>query len=74
MKWEIWDDSDELGTSYSCFPVSSVSAAACMNPNAKLLHTFEASSWNEAMTKQNELMDWGPYTTPLEEDIFYDKG
>lgn len=37
-------------------------------PDAVLLHTFEASSWNDAHRKRNELMGWGPYRPMLRAD------
>lgn len=65
MIFEVWDDREVHGE-IAMFPRDSAENRALLSPSAKLLHTFEADGWEEAMTKYHELMQWEPYK-PLDD-------
>ncbi len=64
MKYELWQTEDEPGKveSYSFFPENNESARQLLEPNAKLIWTAEAGSFNEACSRRNEFLAWEPCT------------
>lgn len=67
IKHEIWQE--EGGETMLCFADELGEASRqTLEPNAKLIHTFYASSHYEAMTIYYQFMDWGEYTTDFEVD------
>lgn len=60
-KYELW----QLEDGYEFFPESNTSAKDSLSPEAKLIWTVEAVSWDEAQTKKHEYLGWEPYK-PME--------
>ena len=59
---EIWSEPEEGG--YTCSTTeqcAKMRESGAIEPGSKLLHSFEASTWFEAMTKYYELMEFGEY-------------
>lgn len=69
MKYELWQTEDEQGNvkSYSLFPEDKESARRLLEPNAKLIWTVEATSYEEACSRRNEFLQWESYT-PLDDE------
>lgn len=57
MIYEIWQNE----TSSTIFPENHPQTDILIEPDAICVGTIEADSWDEAMTKYHELMDWEPY-------------
>lgn len=67
MIYEVWEDTEAI----TCAPVEKIreeKATGLIAPDAKLLHTIEASTWNEAMIQYHELMGWEPYK-PMDPEV-----
>ncbi len=64
MKWEIWKSEDELELQLHCpsDPIYDGSKLLdTLGRPMKLFKSYEASDFNDACTKRNELLGWGPY-------------
>ena len=57
MNYELW--SDDAG--YSFFGEDNESARRLLKADARLIWTVEASTWEDARTKQHEFLGWEPY-------------
>ncbi len=64
MRHEAWSDG-------SFFPVINRSAAALLEPDAKLIWADDAASWNEAMTLYHQWRGWKPYVPLDDVDVIY---
>ncbi len=64
-KYELWRSKSE--NSDTLFAADNDSARETLAPDAKLIWTVDASSWNEAQQKRYDFMGWGHYRT-IEED------
>jgi hypothetical protein len=53
---EIWEDADGITV-----VVANGTLPECMKDDARLVATFEASSWTEAMSKYYAMYDYGVY-------------
>jgi hypothetical protein len=64
MRFELWKA--QGNGSLTFFPVDQ---AKCqhLEPDAALIGTVEAASWEEAMTMYRQYMGWGPYI-PMSEN------
>ncbi|AGA25064.1 hypothetical protein [Singulisphaera acidiphila] len=60
MLHQAWSDG-------SFFPVVNQSARALVSPDAMLVWSVEASSWDEAMARYHEWRGWAPYL-PMNDD------
>jgi hypothetical protein len=58
-RWELW--AADSGHDLSFFPVGNESARRLLRPDANLVWTVEADSYDDAMTKYYEHMGWAPY-------------
>ena len=56
-RYELWRTAD--GGQDSFFPTNNDSARNLLEPDARLIWTCEANSWNEAQQKRYDFMDWG---------------
>jgi hypothetical protein len=56
-KYELW----KRGDSYSFFPCDNVSARKLLEPDATLVWTVEAGSWDEAQRLKHEFLGLEPY-------------
>ena len=56
-RYELWRNKSELRDSF--FAADNDSARALLEPDARLIWTCHASSWNEAQQKRTDFMDWG---------------
>lgn len=66
MLHEVWIDS--TGLPQACFAGPWGDAQrALMEPGTRLIWTFEAQNYFEAMTLYWEYMGWGTYTSDFEE-------
>jgi len=63
MKHEIWKDDEGLTTLCLAGKHGEDTRSKILEPDAKLVSTFDAKSHFEAMTKYYEYMDWGEYET-----------
>jgi hypothetical protein len=63
MKWELW--LSESQSSYSMIPVSGTDDEALarrhLEPDAKIIFTVDAETWDEAAQARNDFLGWGPY-------------
>ena len=63
MKWELWHSESE--SSYAMIPLSNTDeetlARRSLEPDAKVVFTVEAETWDEAAQARNEFLGWGPY-------------
>jgi hypothetical protein len=59
LRHEVWKDAQGVGMCLA--GPQGDSFRRVLEPDARLLHAFEAGSWYEAMTIYNRLMDFGPY-------------
>ncbi len=66
-RYELWRSRAD-GLRESFFPADNDSARNSLEPDARLIWTCEASSWNEAQQKRTDFMDWGRYRT-IEEEV-----
>lgn len=62
QQYELWQE----GVDYSFFPVDNDSARQALSPDATLIWTVEAYSWEEACKKRNEYLGWEEYR-PIED-------
>ena len=67
LKHEVWKDADGLPTCCLAGP-DGAGARALVGDGARLVWTFEAACHFEAMSKYNELLGRGPYTTDQPSD------
>jgi hypothetical protein len=69
---QLWVEVDEMGRTVSqtfCFAgPEGDQARSMLAAEAKLIWTVEAESYNEAMTKYYQHMDWGQYKPAFEEE------
>ena len=69
MVYELWEDSEDDSLTFTTTAnaqwMRQMGILGCHF--AKKKWEVEADSWEEAMTKLHEHMDWKPYT-PMEED------
>lgn len=61
MIWEIWESQQE-----HCFSLCLKGFNHNLEPDAVLLHSFFASTYNEAKEFQHDYLGWEPYK-PIEE-------
>jgi hypothetical protein len=69
---EIWEDPDDHGEPSPGCCLSGPRGGAfrqLLGPRARLVHTFEAGSYFEAMTTYNGFLGRGPYTTEHPSDV-----
>ena len=69
IKIEVWaGDYDDNHNPYDITITTedNHSAKKTLLPGSKLIHSFEATDWNEGMTKAYELLGWEPYK-PIED-------
>ena len=63
MKWELWLSESE--SSYAMIPVSGTDeerlARRHLERDARLVHTIEAETWEQAAQARNDFLGWGPY-------------
>lgn len=62
--YEAWEfsDGDVVEISFSTQSgIQDQRTKGLLSPNAKLLHTVRAKTWEEAMTIHHQLMGWEPY-------------
>jgi hypothetical protein len=57
QRFELWKEPD----GFSFFPSDNDSARAALEPDAKLIWTVEAESWEEASKRKNEYLGWEEY-------------
>jgi hypothetical protein len=69
MMHEIWKDDEGLTTLCLAGKHGDGARANIIEPDAKLVSTFDAESHYEAMTKDYKYMDWGQYETDNPEYI-----
>lgn len=67
VKHEVWQDQKGL-TALCLADERGDDCRKLLDPNSKLIYTFYANSYYEAMTIYYEFMDWGIYTTEFEID------
>lgn len=81
--YEAWQDADGCGTTFA--PTESIKREfenGTISKNAKLLHTVEADTWEQAMSLHYEKMGWSSYIPEGEPEscpnecgaIFYPQG
>jgi len=61
---EIWEDEDEEAGGYTCSTVTrcaEMRARGIIEPTAKLIHSFEATTWLDAMNAYYTFMGFGKY-------------
>jgi len=56
-KYELWKE----GNGYSFFPSDNMSARKLLQPDATLVWTVEARSWEEAQRLKHEFLGIEPY-------------
>lgn len=56
-RYELWTDEDRL----VFFPHGNESILSTLGPNARLVWSCLARTWDEAQTKKQEHLGWGPY-------------
>ena len=56
-KYELW----KHGDGYSFFPSDNMSARGLLEPDATLVWTVEAHSWDEAQRLKHEFLGLEPY-------------
>jgi hypothetical protein len=61
--YELWQHESD----YTFFPERNADARGRLPPGAVKIWSVEAASWNEACSKKNEFLGWGPYE-PLDDD------
>ncbi|HYV90223.1 MAG TPA: hypothetical protein VE978_00500 [Chitinophagales bacterium] len=67
MKLDIWQDPE--GMTMLCFSGEvGEESRTLLEPNSKIIYSFNADSHFDAMTKYYEFMDWGVYETDFESD------
>jgi hypothetical protein len=59
MKYELWHSESE--SSYDRFASGDKGNADMLPPDAHLIWTVEAESWDDACRKQHEFLGWEPY-------------
>ncbi len=59
--YEAWQDETSIGFSLS-ENIQRDKTNGIMSENAKLLHTVEADTWEEAMAVHYQKMGWSPYS------------
>ena len=57
MRYEIWQND----TSSTLFQENHPQRNLLIEPGAQCVGTVEADSWDEAMTKYHQFMEWEPY-------------
>lgn len=57
IRYELWEEEGSL----SFFPETHASFRAMLGPNARLVWSCTARTWEEAQTKKHEHLGWGPY-------------
>ena len=61
MKYELWHSHDRGSDVYTLLPAGAQREQTLLEPNAKVIWTIDAESWNEACQKQHEFLGWEPY-------------
>jgi hypothetical protein len=56
-RFELW----KVDAGHAFFEVGNESARKLLRPNAKLVWSVEARSWEEARRRMHEYLGWGPY-------------
>ena len=56
-RYELWQEPD----SYSFFEQGNEQARKLMSPEALLVWSCEASSWEHACAERNDFLGWKPY-------------
>lgn len=59
MKYEIWEDDE--GCEITLRNTKDSLESCMIGNNAKMVHSFEANSYNEACQKQYDYYGWGVY-------------
>ena len=67
QRFELWRSEVEGSDSFFPAPKTAEERVRHLPPDAKLLWTTEAASWNEAQQKRYDFMGWGRYRR-VEED------
>lgn len=67
-RYELWRSESELRDSFFEAGADNETRYQLLEPDARLIWTCEASSWNEAQQKRYDFMDWGHYRT-IEEEL-----
>lgn len=57
IRYELWEDGDGL----VFFPETSDSFRAMLSPDARMVWSCSARSWEEAQARKHEHLGWGPY-------------
>ena len=56
-RFELW----KVGAGHTFFPEDNLAARDLLEPDAKLVWSVEARSWDEARTRMHEFLGWEPY-------------
>ena len=67
VKHDIWKNKEGLTALLFSGDIGKAGRNA-LQKDYELVHSFNADSHFDAMTKYYEFMDWGPYTTEFEVD------
>ncbi len=57
-KYQLWHS--ESSTTYSFFPEDNMSASNMLESDAKCVWEIQAETWEEALAKRDEFLEWSP--------------
>ena len=60
MKYELWYS--ESDSSYAFFASGHKDRAGCFEPDAKMIWTVEADTWDEAKRKKDAFLGWADHS------------
>jgi hypothetical protein len=61
VKYELWHSPNGRTDIYTLLAAGAPRAAALLEPDATVVWTVEAETWDEACRKQHEFLGWDPY-------------
>ena len=61
MKYELWHSKHGDCDVHSLMAQDALDKQVTLEPNAVVIWTVDAASWDEARRKQHEFLGWEPY-------------
>ena len=61
MKYELWHSRDDGSDVYTLLPVDLAHDRSLLEPEARMIWSVEAATWEDACRRQHEFLGWEPY-------------
>jgi hypothetical protein len=61
MKYELWHSRDGQSDIYTLLAVGASRDRSLPEPDARVVWTVEADTWDDACRQQHEFLGWEPY-------------